>query len=286
MTTWGIVPVGNGTGGDRTFACARELLPIVTTTDGETPRTVADFLVERMIAGGATKLCFIVPPGRFEVWNRYAGRTGEIDSVCVQQPRPSGFCDALFRAAFVVAPGESLLVGRPDSIWFPADGYNFLPETGLSFLMFSVKAPQRFEPILTDDAGKVLGVEVLQPNPRSSWIWGAAKMDGGTFRALHTLWCERGRIDEHFGTLVNAYLGRGGHAVGVRAGLSYVEVESPHDYREALGVLDGPDFGPRAGFTDKLGGYTDGWRPLVPTEFGHRHPDHRVDAGALHRSNR
>jgi len=58
-------------------------------------------------------------------------------------------------------------------------------------------------------------------------------------RELHELWCERGRTDEYIGTLVNAYLARGGSAVGVRAGEAYVDVGTLHGYREAIRLLSG-----------------------------------------------
>jgi hypothetical protein len=39
------------------------------------------------------------------------------------------------------------------------------------------------------------------------------------------------------GTLVNAWIERGGEAVGVRAGTSYVDVGTVRGYRAAIGLL-------------------------------------------------
>ena len=47
----------------------------------------------------------------------------------------------------------------------------------------------------------------------------------------------RERQDEYMGTLVNAWLARGGQARGVRAGDAYVDVGTLHGYREAIRVL-------------------------------------------------
>jgi hypothetical protein len=55
---------------------------------------------------------------------------------------------------------------------------------------------------------------------------------------LHELWQERGRRDEYIGTLVNAWLARGGEARGVPAGEAYVDVGTLHGYREAIHVLE------------------------------------------------
>ncbi len=62
-------------------------------------------------------------------------------------------------------------------------------------------------------------------------------MPGRVLAALHHLWLERGRADEYIGTLVNAYLARGGEALGVRAGRAYVDVGTLHGYREAIRLL-------------------------------------------------
>ena len=62
-------------------------------------------------------------------------------------------------------------------------------------------------------------------------------MPGHVLHDLHALWGEAGRGDEYVGTLVNAWLARGGVALGVRAGETYVDVGTMHGYREALALL-------------------------------------------------
>jgi glucose-1-phosphate thymidylyltransferase len=88
-----------------------------------------------------------------------------------------------------------------------------------------------------DDGATVNSIQVKSAEPRSHWIWGAFKMPGRVFHQLHALWCEPGRRDEYFGTLVNAYLAQGGTALAVRAGEAYVDVGTLHGYREALRLL-------------------------------------------------
>jgi len=80
---------------------------------------------------------------------------------------------------------------------------------------------------------------VKHPAPATHWIWGAFKMPGRVLHELHALWHERGRRDEYLGTLVNAYLARGGQAVGVRGGQDYVDVGTLHGYRHAMALLSG-----------------------------------------------
>jgi glucose-1-phosphate thymidylyltransferase len=84
-------------------------------------------------------------------------------------------------------------------------------------------------------------IQVKQRNARSSWIWGGFKMPGTVFHALYDLWREAGRQDEYMGTLINAWIARGGVAYGVRAGESYVDVGTLHGYRAALRLLSQQD---------------------------------------------
>ena len=62
-------------------------------------------------------------------------------------------------------------------------------------------------------------------------------MPGRLFLVLQDLWLARGRSDEYFGTLVNAYLVNGGRAYGIKRGDVYVDVGTLHGYREAVRVL-------------------------------------------------
>ncbi len=114
-----------------------------------------------------------------------------------------------------------------------------LPNDRLSFLLFPVSRPELFDAVATDERGRVLRIEVKSRAPSSSWIWGAFKMPGAVFHDLHRLWLARDREDEYVGTLVNAWLARGGEAVGVRGGERYVDVGTLHGYRQALTLLSG-----------------------------------------------
>jgi glucose-1-phosphate thymidylyltransferase len=112
-----------------------------------------------------------------------------------------------------------------------------LPDGALAFLLFPVERPELFDAVLLDEHDHVREIQVKQPAASSRWIWGAFKMPGAVLRELHALWLERGRRDEYFGTLVNAWLARGGAAVGLRIGESYVDVGTVKGYRDAIGLL-------------------------------------------------
>jgi len=207
--------------------------------DGETerPLAVSEYLVERMIRGGASRICFVVSPGKSDILEYYGSKVYSADVCYTVQTQAAGLCDAIFRALPFIAEDEHVLVGLPDTIWFPEDGFTYLDEGELSFLLFPVERPEFFDAVVTDDAGRVLEIQVKSEAARSKWVWGAFKMPASAFAELHQLWIERGRADEYFGTLVNAYLARGGKAAGVHAGRTYVDVGTVNGYREAMKML-------------------------------------------------
>jgi dTDP-glucose pyrophosphorylase len=91
--------------------------------------------------------------------------------------------------------------------------------------------------VVADEGGRVQEIQVKHRDARSNWIWGAFKLAGRAFHELRDLWLEPGRGDEYIGTLINAYLARGGHATAVRAGTAYVDVGTVRGYREAMNLL-------------------------------------------------
>jgi glucose-1-phosphate thymidylyltransferase len=236
---WGIIPAAGAGSRIQPLAFSKELLPVGSRLDGDTerPRAVSEYLIERMLAAGATKLCFIISHGKSDILEYYGGNYGTADISYVVQPKPAGLCDAIFRALPFIQPDERVLIGLPDTIWFPADGLCSLPDDVLSFLLFPVKRPEFFDAVVTDESDQVKEIQVKKKNAESSWIWGAFKMPGQVLQELFQLWCNRDRQDEYMGTLVNAYLATGGKARAVRDGEAYVDVGTLHGYREAIKLL-------------------------------------------------
>lgn len=238
---WGIIPAAGLGTRIQPLAFSKELLPVGTRHDGtvERPRAVSEYLLDRMLAGGVDRICFVISPAKTDIVSYFGGRIGAAPICYVVQQSPSGLCDALFSAVPFVSVEDEVFVGLPDTVWFPVQGYQLLPDGELSFLLFPVEKPELFDSVVTDHNGRVEQIQVKQNDAASEWVWGAFKMTGRHFLELHQLWLERERSDEYFGTLVNAYLARGGRAYGVKRGDVYVDVGTLHGYREAARVLSG-----------------------------------------------
>jgi glucose-1-phosphate thymidylyltransferase len=236
---WGIVPAAGRGSRIQPLAFSKELLPVGSRLDQglERPCAVSEYLVERMIRGGADKICFVISPGKSDIMEYYGAGYGEASVAYVVQPHASGLCDAIFRATPLIGPDEPAIVGLPDTVWFPENALAELPDDELSFLLFPVEQPEFFDAVMLDGADRVLEIQVKQRDAASHWIWGAFKMPGRRLHELERLWRERLCRDEYIGTLVNAYLAAGGEAIGVRAGHAYVDVGTLHGYRAAISLL-------------------------------------------------
>ena len=236
---WGIIPAAGKGSRIQPLAFSKELLPVGGESDGELerPRAVSDYLVERLVIGGATRICFVISARKSDILEYYGGEAHSAHVCYVVQPQPAGLCDAIFRALPLIHPSDPVLVGLPDTIWYPEDGLRQLPDDRLSFLLFPVERPELFDAVVTGDHDEVLEIQVKQKNAASYWVWGAFKMPGSVLARLFDLWCERGRSDEYIGTLVNAFLQEGGTAAAIRAGTSYVDVGTLDGYRSAMQTL-------------------------------------------------
>lgn len=236
---WGVIPAAGKGSRIQPLAFSKELLPVGSRIEdgAERPLAVSEYLVERMIAGGASRICFVVSSGKTDILEYYGSRVYSADVCYTVQTQPLGLCDALFRALPFIGENEQILFGLPDTVWFPENGFTYLEDDALSFLLFPVDRPEFFDAVVTDDGGRLQQIQVKHHRPDSNWVWGAFKMPATIFSDLHRLWCQRGKSDEYLGTLVNAWLENGGTAVGVHAGERYVDVGTVHGYRAAINLL-------------------------------------------------
>src|SRR5205085_2558392 len=70
---WGIIPAAGSGTRIQPLAFSKELLPVGGRIDGafERPRAISEYLVDRMINGGAKKLCFVIAPGKSDILEYY-----------------------------------------------------------------------------------------------------------------------------------------------------------------------------------------------------------------------
>lgn len=243
MSVWGIIPAAGAGTRIQPLAFSKELLPVGTRRDGDTerPRAVSEYLIDRMLLAHANKICFVISPAKTDIMNYYGGQISAAAICYTVQSNPSGLCDAIFTALPFLSAGDDVLVGLPDTVWFPESGFLALPPRKFSFLLFPVSKPELFDAVVTDERGQVSEVQVKSMQVSTRWVWGAFRLPAEDLSNLHELWLERDRKDQYIGTLVNEYIKRGATIEGVRRGKRYVDVGTLHGYREAVKLLSRDD---------------------------------------------
>jgi dTDP-glucose pyrophosphorylase len=237
---WGIIPAAGIGSRIQPLAFSKELLPVgIRSEQGvERPRAVSEYLVERMILAGATNLCFVVSPGKSDIIQYFGSRIGQTHICYVVQSQPAGLCNAIFHAVPWIDAQQQVLVGLPDTVWFPENAFALLPDDQFSFLLFHVSRPDMFDAVHTGEDNRIREIRVKQPDPGTPWVWGSFKLTGRILHDLHRLWKTRSPQDEYLGTLVNAYVANGGTALGIRLGEEYVDVGTVNGYWDAMKLLE------------------------------------------------
>jgi len=241
----GIIPAA-GTGQRiQPLGCSKELLPVGSRLiDGiERPKAVTEYLVERMIAAGATQICIVISSEKTDIVKYFAERNYASEIFYVVQQQPHGLCDALFRAESFARTHDHVLLGLPDTIWFPENAYRTAIEADrrpdVNLICFPVLNPSAFDSVVSDEHGYVRRVDVKIPLPESHWIWGAVITTGVAFHSLRLLWESRHRTDEYLGDLLNAFIDAGNTVRATHVGEVYMDVGTLQGYHAAQDFLRG-----------------------------------------------
>ncbi len=239
----GIIPAAGAGQRIQPLGCSKELLPVGARVieSVERPKAVAEYLVERMIAAGATQICMVISAEKTDIVRYFAERQYAAEIFYVVQRKPLGLCDALFRAEPFARHQRHVLMGLPDTIWFPENAYRTTLErtdgAGVNLVCFPVLDPGAFDAVVSDDLGYVRKVEVKQREAHSHWIWGAVTATGQAFHDLRLLWEARHREDEYLGHLLNAYIEAGNVVRASHCGESYMDVGTLEGYHAAQDFL-------------------------------------------------
>jgi glucose-1-phosphate thymidylyltransferase len=150
----GVIPAAGAGQRIQPLGCSKELLPVGSQTiDGvERPKAVSEYLVERMIAAGATQICMVISADKSDIVKYYAERDYAAEIFYVVQQKPRGLCDALFRADPFVDRDEQLLIGLPDTIWFPLNAYRPAvdQDADVNLILFPVLDSTVFDAVVFD----------------------------------------------------------------------------------------------------------------------------------------
>jgi glucose-1-phosphate thymidylyltransferase len=196
----GVVPAAGCGQRIQPLGCSKELLPVGwrIVKGHRRPKAVIEYLLDRMIAAGTDRICFIISPEKSDIIRYLSDCDCPAEIFYLIQPQPHGLCDAIFRAASFARDHEEVLIGLPDTIWFPMQGFSQVLQqnrSDVNLLLFPTETPSAFDAVVCNPNHKVQRVEVKQPDATSRWVWGAVTSSAERFRDLKDLWEARGRVE-------------------------------------------------------------------------------------------
>jgi len=177
-----------------------------------------DYVVERMRAAPADEIRVITRPAKADVVQN-AERLG----AAVIEGDPDDVARSIALGLDELSAHDVILIGFPDSIWEPADGYARLLtalDSGFEVALglFSSDSPETCDVVHVDPSGRVLGVDHRPRRPTTNVIWGAAACRLGSLAGI----ADAGDPGVHFGRLC-----RTRPVGGVWLSHSYVDVGTP-----------------------------------------------------------
>lgn len=219
----GIIPAAGYATRLQPLRCSKEVYPIH-------GRPVMDYLVERMRLAGCSEIRIVTRSEKLDVVEN-ASRHG----ATVIEAYPRSLAKSFFTGMKDLPDDDIVLLGYPDSIWEPPDGYSpvidLLGECEVALGLFHTSEPQRCEVVTLSNAGtrsgQVAGIELRPPAPTSNLIWGCAAARASVLRGL-----EREREPgEYFNSLCSR-----GAVAGVWLSDTYVDIGTSEGLREALAM--------------------------------------------------
>jgi NDP-sugar pyrophosphorylase family protein len=222
MALVGLVPAAGMATRLQPLGCSKEMLPIA-------GRPVIDHLLERMHAVHCDEIRVVTRRDKWDVFAHVA-RGG----ATVIEARPASLSESLTAGLAGLAGDDVVLIGFPDTIWEPRDGYREVIallrrgyDVGLGLFCPDPDELPRYEPVIAGVDGRVERIEFHPERPSSDWTWGIAAAPADVLRGLG------GREP---GVLFDE-LALAGRVGSVRLSAAYRDIGTPEGLRRAGGAL-------------------------------------------------
>jgi len=178
-------------------------------------RPVLEYSVERMRAAPACEIRLVTRPDKTDVRD-HAKRLG----LTVIDAEPATVAGSILAGLDGLGPDDVVLLGLPDSIWHPVDGFAQLvralsPGADVVLGVFRSSEPERGDVVDIGSDGIVRAVAVKPVEPAGDLVWGAVAARVGALAPLarHR---EPGYLFDE--------LARGGRALAVRFVGEFIDI--------------------------------------------------------------
>jgi NDP-sugar pyrophosphorylase family protein len=192
-----------------------------------------DWLVDRMQAGGSTRLRVVTRPEKGDVI-AHAKKLGAE----VVLGYPASVSESLLAGTKGLADEDVVLIGFPDTLWEPEDGYRPLVravqagcDVALGLFRIDASDLTRSDVVVFGEDGRIERIDVKPAEPSSEWIWGCAAAPARILAGL-------GRA-EWPGGYFDLLCREGGDLRGFPLSETWLDVGTPAALGRAEALLDG-----------------------------------------------
>jgi NDP-sugar pyrophosphorylase family protein len=137
-------------------------------------RPVMDYLVDRMRQAACTELRVVTRPEKRDVIEHALE-----EGLSVVTGRPESVADSIALGVGELEGDATVLLGFPDTIWSPVDGFSRLLDHlvrpfDVALGLFQTSDLSRSDVVSIEEDGRVVSIDVKPARPRSTLIWGCA----------------------------------------------------------------------------------------------------------------
>jgi dTDP-glucose pyrophosphorylase len=177
LTTIGVIPAAGSARRLQPLARSKEVYPV-------RGRPVMDYLVERMRAASCSELRVVTRPDKLDV----VAHANDLGALVIEA-EPASLAESIVLGLRGLDEGNVVLLGLPDTIWEPMEGFtNLLERLGEGpravLGVFESDEPERSDVVLLDRSGLVRSVHVKEARPPGRLVWGCAAARVGAFAGL------------------------------------------------------------------------------------------------------
>jgi glucose-1-phosphate thymidylyltransferase len=177
-------------------------------------RPIMNHLIERMRVAGAGDIRVITRPEKDDVI-----ANAKVLGATVVLGHPPTVNTSFASGLADVDPDDIVLLGFPDALWDPLDGYRQLVaavEGGaeVALGLFNTPGLEGSDYLVFHEDGRLADIDIKPRHPRSDWIWGAAAVRARRLEGLedqewpsgHMLALRAGGVTLHAVRLSDRYL--------------------------------------------------------------------------------
>ena len=179
---------------------------------------MVDYLVERMAVARPDTIRLVTRPAKTDVaaWARRRGLE-------VVHAEPPDVAASLLNGMHGLADDVIVIVGFPDTVWEPADGFERLVAAvrdgaDVALGLFETAEPRRCDIVEATPRGRVTGIEVKPAAPGGSTTWGCLAARKRVFAGM-SAWSEPGA---YLDAICSSTI-----CVGLHLGDRYVDIGTP-----------------------------------------------------------